>query len=67
MKTAEIQELTKAEILERVQTDQDSLLRMKMNHAISPMDNPQHIVALRRNIARLKTILRQREINAKQS
>ncbi|HZL09868.1 MAG TPA: 50S ribosomal protein L29 [Prolixibacteraceae bacterium] len=67
MKTSEIQELTKAEILERVQTDQDSLLRMKMNHAISPMDNPQVIVGVRRNIARLKTILRLREINAKLS
>ena len=67
MKTSEIQELTNAEILERIQTDQDSLLRMKMNHAISPLDNPQVIVNARRNIARLKTILRQREINAKQS
>jgi large subunit ribosomal protein L29 len=67
MKTSEIKEMTNAEILERIQTDQDSLLRMKMNHAISPLDNPQQIVRFRRNIARLKTILRQREINAKQS
>jgi large subunit ribosomal protein L29 len=67
MKTSEIQELSKAEILERVQTEQDSLLRMKMNHAISPLDNPQVIVIARRNIARMKTILHQREINAKQS
>jgi large subunit ribosomal protein L29 len=67
MKTSEIKELSKAEILERIQTDQDSLLRMKMNHAISPLDNPQVIVGVRRNIARMKTILRQREINAKQS
>ena len=67
MKTSEIQELTKAEILERIQTDQDSLLRMKMNHAITPLEHPQVIVNVRRNIARLKTILRQREINAKQS
>ena len=67
MKTSEIKELSNAEIIERIQTDQDSLLRMKMNHAISPLDNPQVIVGVRRNIARLKTILRQREINAKQS
>ncbi len=67
MKTSEIKELSKAEILERVQTEQDSLLRMKMNHAISPLDNPKVIVIARRNIARLKTILHQREINAKQS
>ena len=67
MKTSEIQELTKAEILERIQSDQDSLLRMKMNHAISPLDNPQVIVIARRNIARLKTILHQKEINTKKS
>jgi large subunit ribosomal protein L29 len=67
MKTSEIIELSTAEILERIQTDQDSLTRMKMNHAISPLDNPQVIVGVRRNIARLKTILRQREINTKQS
>jgi large subunit ribosomal protein L29 len=67
MKTSEINELSTAEIQERIQTDQDSLLRMKMNHAISPLDNPQVIVKVRKNIARLKTILRQREINAKQS
>jgi len=67
MKTSEIKELSKAEILERIQTDQDSLTRMKMNHAITPLDNAQVIVIARRNIARFKTILRQREINAKQS
>ncbi len=67
MKTPEIKELSTAEILERIQTEQDSLTRMKMNHAITPLDNPQVIVNVRRNIARFKTILRQREINAKQS
>ena len=67
MKTSEINELSVAEIKERIQTDQDTLLRMKMNHAISPLDNPQQIVVVRRNIARMKTVLRQREINAKQS
>ena len=67
MNTSEIRELSKAEILERIQTDQDSLTRMKMNHAITPLDNPQVIVRARKNIARMKTILHQREINAKQS
>jgi large subunit ribosomal protein L29 len=67
MKTSEIQELSKAEILERIQTDTDTLTRMKMNHAITALENPQVIVRVRKNIARLKTILHQREINAKQS
>ena len=65
MKTSEIIELSSAEILERIQANQDSLTRMKMNHAISQLENPQVIVIKRREIARLKTILRQREINAK--
>ncbi len=67
MKTSEIQELSKAEIIERISTEQDSLTRMKMNHAITPLENPQVIVRARKNIARLKTILHQREINAKKS
>lgn len=65
MKTPEIIELSSAEILERIDANQDSLTRMKMNHAISQLENPKVIVNLRRDIARLKTILRQREINAK--
>ena len=67
MKTSEIKELTSKEILENLQTEKDHLLRLKMNHAISPLENPLQIKALRRNIARLKTILRQREINEKRS
>ncbi len=67
MKTSEIKELTSKEILEKLQTEKDSLLRMKMNHAISPLENPLQIKVARKNIARLKTILRQREINEKQS
>jgi large subunit ribosomal protein L29 len=67
MKAAEIVELSSAEILERIEANQDSLTRMKLNHAISQLENPQSIVNVRRDIARMKTILRQREINVKQS
>jgi len=33
-----------------------------MNHAVSPLDNPMKIKVARRNIARLKTVLRQRDL-----
>jgi large subunit ribosomal protein L29 len=36
-----------------------------MNHAISPLDNPMKIRETRRNIARLETILRQKQNEAK--
>ncbi|MBQ7191925.1 MAG: 50S ribosomal protein L29 [Paludibacteraceae bacterium] len=63
MKTAEIKELTTAEIQERLATEKDNLTRMKLNHSISPLENPLQIKVTRRTIARLATELRAREIN----
>jgi large subunit ribosomal protein L29 len=63
MKTAEVKELTTAEIQERLQTEKENLVRMKLNHSISPLDNPLQIKVARRTIARLATELRAREIN----
>ena len=63
MKTSEIKELTDKELRERLDAEQNHLSRMKMNHAISPLDNPLQIKDIRRNIARFATELRQIEIN----
>lgn len=63
MKTSEIKELTTKEIQERIDVERERLTRMKLNHAISPLENPLQIKEIRRNIARLATELRQREIN----
>ncbi|MBP1637645.1 MAG: ribosomal protein [Bacteroidetes bacterium] len=65
MKTREIKELTDKEIQERLDAEKDNLARLKMNHAISPLDNPLQIKDVRRTIARFATELRQREINKK--
>ena len=63
MKTREIKELTNKEIQERLETQESRLDTLKLNHAISPLDNPLQIKEVRRTIARLATELRQREIN----
>ncbi len=63
MKTSEIHEFTTKEIEERIDTEKSFLAKLKMNHAVSPLDNPSKIRATKRNIARLKTILRQRMEN----
>ena len=65
MKTREIKELTDKEIQERLDTENNNLARLKMNHASSPLDNPLQIKDVRRTIARFATELRQREINKK--
>ena len=61
MKTAEIRELTVAEIAERIETEKDNLLRAKLNHAVSPVENPTTLKKARRDIARMMTILAQKQ------
>jgi large subunit ribosomal protein L29 len=56
MKTAEIRELTSKEIQERIDAEKETLVRMKLNHVVSPLDNPMKIKYARKNIARLLTI-----------
>ena len=63
MKQQEINELTTAELKERLATEKDKLVTMRLNHAISPIENPQLIKAQRRDIARMLTELRKREMN----
>ena len=61
MKSSEIRELNLKEIEERIESEQSMLVRLKMNHAVSPLDNPNKIGETRKNIARLKTELQARQ------
>jgi len=65
MKSSEIKEMTPQEIEERIDTLRQELVRMKLNHTISPLENPMKIRQTRKDIARMKTILRQKELNEK--
>ena len=60
MKPSEIREFTNKEIEERIDSEQTRLTQLKLNHAVSPLDNPTKIKEARKNIARLKTELSQR-------
>ena len=63
MKIAEIRELSTVELKERVEADVTRYAQMKLNHAISPLENPESLKQLRREIARMKGELRSRELN----
>ena len=65
MKIAEIRELSTQELNERVEADVTRYAQMKLNHAISPLENPSQIKDLRRSIERMKSELRSRELNQK--
>ncbi|MDR3266546.1 MAG: 50S ribosomal protein L29 [Tannerella sp.] len=62
MKKAEVKNLSDKELQERVDADVTALTQMKINHSITPLDNPAKIKQLRRTIARVKTEIRQREL-----
>ena len=63
MKTKEIKELETKDLAEKLETEVAKYNMMKINHAVTPMENPSQIKAARRDIARMKTELRQRELN----
>jgi large subunit ribosomal protein L29 len=65
MKTTEIKELSTSDLIERIDTERTMLIRMKLNHAITPLDNPQKLKQVKVTIARLLTELRFRELNEK--
>ncbi len=63
MKIAEIREFTDAELAERLDAEVANYTNMKFNHHISPVEDNSQIKKLRRDIARMKTETRQRELN----
>ena len=65
MKIKEVRELSTKELAERIDAEAAALDQKRINHSISPLDNPAGIKDQRRTVARLKTELRQRELNNK--
>ena len=63
MKIQEINKLETSELVEKLENAQAALHQMKLNHAITPLENPSQIKAARRDIAPMKSELHQRELN----
>ncbi|MBU2651112.1 MAG: 50S ribosomal protein L29 [Bacteroidetes bacterium] len=64
MKMEVIRELGTEELKERLDEERKQLVRLKLNHAVSPLENPNKIKEYRRTIARMMTELRKREKEA---
>jgi len=67
MKNSEIKELTTKELIEKLDDEKSLLVRMKLNHAVSPLDNPNKLGESKKLVARLKTEIRKRELDNKES
>ena len=59
MKIAEIRELSAKDLQERIAAERANLETLKMNHAISPLEDSSKLKKARKNIARMLTVLSQ--------
>ena len=67
MKKEEIKELSLKELADQIEVAEKAYRELKVAHAISPIDSPAKITKDRREIARMKTILRLKEIEAEKA
>ena len=61
MKASEIREMSIADLRERIELEKANLDTMKLNHAISPVEDTSKIAKARKDIARMMTILAAKE------
>ncbi len=62
MKNADIRGLSMDDLQEKLYELEEKLLKLKLNHAVSEIENPMQIRQTRRLIARVKTEIRKREL-----
>ncbi len=65
MKQEVVREMSTADIQDRLVEEKKHLTKLKLNHAVSPLENPQVIVESKKTIARMLTELRRRELEEK--
>ena len=61
MKASEIREMSIADLRERIELEKANLDTMKINHAISPLEDTSKIAKARKDIARMATLLAEKE------
>jgi large subunit ribosomal protein L29 len=62
MKPTEIREMTDGEIQDRIEQLQEERFRLRFRSATQQLENPMLLRHIRRDISRLKTVLREREV-----
>ncbi len=64
MKANEIREMSVKDLRDRIETEKANLSQMRLNHAVSPIEDTSKIAKSRKDIARMLTILAQKENQA---
>ena len=61
MKNSELRSLTEEELKQRLVSEKENLTKLRFAHAISPIENPMKIKEARKLVARISTLLNQKE------
>ncbi|MGB9802955.1 50S ribosomal protein L29 [Desulfofundulus sp.] len=67
MKAKDLRELSDEELIKKLDDSKDELFKLRFQLATNQLDNPMKIREVRRNIARLKTVLRERELGIRRA
>jgi large subunit ribosomal protein L29 len=62
MKANQVRDLTSVELEAKMKELKSELFNLRFQHATNQLDNPMRIVEVKKSIARVKTILREREL-----
>jgi large subunit ribosomal protein L29 len=57
-----LKELSEVDLTAKIREDEQRLKKLSFAHAVAPLENPQSIRSLRRDVARLKTALRKKQL-----
>ncbi len=67
MRADELRNLTEAELDQKLREFKEELFNLRFQHATAQLDNPTRIREVRRIIARIKTIMREQELEINQA
>ena len=66
MKAAELREMSAAELTKKLGELKEELFNLRFQHAINQLDNPLRLNVVKKDIARVKTIIREKELKKAQ-
>lgn len=67
MKTHEIKEMKTEEIMQRIKDEERSLVDLRFSHQLKQLTNTAKLKIVKKDIAKMKTVLRERELSAAKS
>lgn len=67
MRADELRDMTELELAQKLREFKEELFNLRFQHATAQLDNPMRIKEVKKNIARVKTVLREKELDIKRA